>query len=301
MKLIEEIIELLSSKESQLATALFKTKVLLHKLGEKELLDWVNGELNGYKDDDSIPKYRILNVTIRGNISNGGYRYQGQNLPTIHLDEKLKDKLNTSKLTQSIAVVEEYTQQENIQIVIAPEFYNALSKGLGNGYQVENAWGQLSAGVMTQVVTEVTSRLLDFVLDLSESFPDELEVQELKDKAKEVGVSDLFNNAVFGDNVTIVVGDANKQEITNSVIKNDLDTLKSFLITNGVLEEDTVSLVAAIQNDEGSNEHAQKAFGKNVSSWIGGMVSKAASTAWDIKVGAAGSLLATALGKFYGF
>jgi uncharacterized small protein (DUF1192 family) len=39
MKLIEEIIELLSSGEINLKIALLKTKVLLHKLGEKELLD----------------------------------------------------------------------------------------------------------------------------------------------------------------------------------------------------------------------------------------------------------------------
>ena len=45
MKLIEEIIELLSSGESNLKVALLKTKVLLHQLGEKELFDWVDSEL----------------------------------------------------------------------------------------------------------------------------------------------------------------------------------------------------------------------------------------------------------------
>jgi len=37
MKLINEIIELLSSGDINLSTALLKTKVLLHKLGEKNL------------------------------------------------------------------------------------------------------------------------------------------------------------------------------------------------------------------------------------------------------------------------
>lgn len=301
MKLIEEIVDLLSSGESNLTTALFKTKVLLHKLGEKDLLDWVNGELKGYPDTGNLPSYRILNVTVRGNASNGAYRYQSHTLPMMHLDKKIRAKLDTSYLIQSIAVIEEYAHQNNLQITIAPEFFPLLSEGLGNGYQIESAWGEHSAGAMTQVITEVTSRLLDFVLELSERFPGELEASEMKEKSKELGVYDLFNNTVIGDNATIVVGDSNKQQIKNTVMKNDLASLKYLLLENGVSENDVNGLAVAIQADEGCTEIDKKSFGENVSQWIGNMVSKAASTAWDIKVGAAGSLLATAIGKFYGF
>lgn len=301
MKLVEEIIDLLSSGESNLSTALFKTKVLLHKLGEKELLNWVNGELKGYPDTEKLPIYRILPVTVHGNASNMAYRYQSHILPTMHLDKKIRKKLETNYLTQSIAVIEEYAQQGDIQITIAPEFYPLLSKGLGGGYQIESAWGIPSAGAMTQVITEVTSRLLDFVLELSEKIPEELEETELKSKSKEIGVSDLFNNAVFGDNATIVVGDSNSQQIENTVIKNDFDSLKNSLLENGVLEADINQLAQAIENDEGSTETIQGSFGENVSQWIGSMVSKAATTAWNINVGVASGLLATAIGKFYGF
>ncbi|MGK0272049.1 MAG: hypothetical protein ACI88H_002715 [Cocleimonas sp.] len=301
MKLIEEIVDLLSSGESNLTTALFKTKVLLHKLGEKELLEWVNGELKGYPDANSLPSYRVLSVTVRGNASNSAYRYQAQILPLMHLDKRIKRKLETTYLTQSIAVIEEYTQQDNLQISIAPEFYPSLSKGLGNGFQIESAWGEHSPGSMTQVVTEVTSRLLDFVLELSEKFPNEMETAEMKEKSKEFGVSDLFNNAVFGDNATIVVGDSNNQKIKNSVVKNDLASLKKLLLDNGVEEIDISELAVAIEADSGCKEVADGSFGQNVSTWIGGMVTKAATTAWNIKVGAAGSLLATAISKYYGF
>ena len=301
MKLVDEIIDLLSAGESNLSTALFKTKVLLHKLGEKDLLSWVNGELKGYSDTDKLPNYRVLPVIVHGNVSNLAYRYQSHILPTLHIDKKIRKKLDTSYLTQSIAVIEEYAQQGDIQITIAPEFYPLLSKGLAGGYQIESAWGIPSAGAMTQVITEVTSRLLDFVLELSEKIPEELEENELKSKSKEIGVSDLFNNAVFGDNATIVVGDSNAQHIENTIVKNDFESLKSLLLQNKVAEDDITELSQALKNDEGCTEHEQKSLGKNVSQWIGNMVSKAASSAWNINVGAAGSLLATAIGKYYGF
>lgn len=47
MKLLNEIIDALSSQDSSLTDALLKTKVLLHKIGHKELVEWVNRELNG--------------------------------------------------------------------------------------------------------------------------------------------------------------------------------------------------------------------------------------------------------------
>jgi len=156
MKLIDEIIDLLSSEESNLATALLKTKILLYKLGENELLDWVNGELQGYSDITDLPDYRILPLTIRGNVSNGAYRYSNQSLPLLHLDEDVRVKLDTNYLTQSIAVIEGYAENESLKIQILPEFYSYISEAMGNDYQVESAWGEFSVGAMTQVVTEVT-------------------------------------------------------------------------------------------------------------------------------------------------
>jgi len=47
LKLLNEIIDALSSQESSLTGALLKTKVLLHHIGRKELVEWVNHELNG--------------------------------------------------------------------------------------------------------------------------------------------------------------------------------------------------------------------------------------------------------------
>ncbi len=100
MKLIEEIVDLLSSGESNLATALLKTKVLLHKLGEVELLDWVNGELQGYTNIEDMPNYRVLHLTVQGNGSNGAYRFTGQTLPLMHLEDKVRSMLDTAHLTQ---------------------------------------------------------------------------------------------------------------------------------------------------------------------------------------------------------
>jgi hypothetical protein len=128
MKLIDEIIENLSSDTPNLNNALFKTKVLLHQLGETELISWVNYELNGYPNIDSVPVYRKLNISVYGNLSNGYYYHNNQPLPISHLEEKMRKKLETMYLVQSIAVIEFYAKDDkDLTIAIAPELLNLLA------------------------------------------------------------------------------------------------------------------------------------------------------------------------------
>jgi hypothetical protein len=301
MKLIEEIIDLLSSKEPNLTTALMKTKVLLHKLGEKKLVDWVNSELNGYSDLENIPDYRVLRVVIKGNVSNGFSRYTNHALPLLHLDADLRKHFETHYLKQSVAAIEGYADKDELAISIPLEFCQFISMGLDGGFQVESAWGKCAAGAMKQVLTEVSSRLLDFLLELSEKFPDEMQPSEMKEKSKEVGVSDLFNHTVFGDNTTIVVGDSNTQHIKNKIVKKDFDSLRKVLLDNGLSKNDISDLSNAIVSDGGSLEVAENRLGKNVSDWMATMISKAGSAAWDINIGAAGGLLSSAIAHYYGF
>ena len=135
MKLIEEIIENLSSDTPNLNNALFKTKVLLHHLGEDQLISWVNSELNGYPDIESVPEYRVITVSVYGNASNMAWRYSDHPLPLFHLDKKIRKNLETQYLTQSIAVIESYTKDDkDLTIAIAPEYFPLLSKGLSGGY-----------------------------------------------------------------------------------------------------------------------------------------------------------------------
>lgn len=62
--LLDEIIALLSDQKGSLEGALLNTKVLLHHIGHKELVPWVNNELAGYPDDAELPPYRISGASV---------------------------------------------------------------------------------------------------------------------------------------------------------------------------------------------------------------------------------------------
>jgi hypothetical protein len=88
-------------------------------------------------------------------------------------------------------------------------------------------------------------------------------------------------------------------DVSQGLSADDLNGLRQVLSSNGVSDRYLDELERAIQSDPKPTtaEH----FGENVGAWIGKMVGNAASGAWKIGVGAASSLLATAIWTYYGF
>lgn len=301
MQLIDEIIEILSSEKPNLENALIKAQVLAHRLDEVELRAWVDAELKGYADSSDLPPYRVIPIAVRGVITNGAYRYSDQAIPIGHLDEKLKERLETSRLPQSIAVIESWAGKDNLSVTITPELYPLLGKGLDGGYWVESAWGKHSAGAMLQVLVEVRSRLLDFALRVSDKLPKDLEGSEMSKASQDAAVSEVFRNAVFGDNTTIVVGSGSIHGVSNAITTNDFESVARALRAQSVTESDIQALQVAIEADTDEPDLQERRIGPRVRSWMGGMLAKAGTSAWQVTVGAASNILGAVITKFYGF
>lgn len=303
MKLVESIIEILSSEKPNLADALIKTKVVLHKLGEKQLVEWVNSELNGYHDGAVLPDYRVVGSLVKADIMNVAYSANNVDVPVYHLDEEVRQSLETSAFRQGIAAIEDLASGDSssVQRPIPHVFYGLLSKEFASGYSVQSAWCEIPKHSLIQILTQVRSRLLDFILELSEKVSDSDDSTDLKRLSKEIGTESLFNNAVFGHNATIVVGNHNIQNIESSVRIGDFDSLANFLKKNQVGDADISELLAAVSQDQGSESHNERKYGPGVKGWFQKMVGKAVDGTWTIGAGAAGNVLATAINSFYGW
>lgn len=301
MKLVHEIIDLLGDEKASTQSALLKAQILAHRLGNAELGSWVEHELRGYPDESELPPYRVLKLTLVGHVTNGVYHYSNQTLATAHLKEPLRTNLTTARIRESIATIESWSNKENMALTIPAEALHALSKPLSETYFVQQAWGRYSVGAMDQILIQVRSRLLEFCLKISDKLPDDLTTPQAREKASELGSSEIFRNAVFGDNATIVVGGGTIQGVKNQVSKSDIESLTRFLVSVGVPKVDIDDLPAAISADSDSSEVQSKAIGPSVRSWIGRVVAKAGTAGWDVSIGAAGNLLAAAIASFYGF
>jgi hypothetical protein len=303
MQLIDEIIDILSSEQGKLTEALFKTKVLLHKIGHKELIEWVNYELNGYPSKESVPEYRIMPAQVLVNASNGAWQLKGHPIPLGHLKTSQRESLEKSEMNQSLAVLEQFTVEKNskLQSPIPMENNRLLAKGLGNGYHISSAWCEIQSTGVTQILTQVRSRLLDFILELSGKIDNELSEDEVKSLGSKLDVENLFNNTVFGNNTTIVVGSSNKQNVSNTIIKADFIALSKALKGYGVSDGDIGVLENAIEKDKGLVDDENNKYGPNVNTWLQEMFSKAVDTSWQIELGIVSGILTTALNNYYGW
>jgi len=300
LKLIDEIIETLSTESGKLSEALFKTKVLLHKVGHKELVPWVNNELNGYPDMDSVPDYRVLSAQVLVNASNGAYRATAHHIPMGHLEEEFRTSLKTARMDQSLAVLERFSENEEgrLQAHIPMEAYGLLGKGLGNGYQIEEAWTEISNDAVLQILTQVRSRLLDFTLELKDQFPDELTEQEVKQKINKVDTESLFNNAIFGDNTTILLGNGNAQTVSNKNIKKNIKALVEKLTSEGISEESANEVAEIVSSEEATS--VDEPLGKKARQWMIDNLKKAEDGSWKVGISVATDVLKNAVKQYYG-
>lgn len=300
MKIIDELINELTNKNNHLTDILIKTKVLAFKLKNKELIEWIDSELNGYPKNE-VPDYRIISCQIIGTISNGYQRMSNYPIPLLGLDKKHVDILKTFKLVQSISTLDEFVHNEKggkMAENIPAELYGYLSKDFDNGFVVEYARREIDKVQIIQILTAVRTKLLDFLLKLNEELGDTEDVKPLTEGRSKDKIASLFNSAVFGNNTTIIVGDHNTQTVSN-VIKGNFDSLSKVLKENGVDETEIVELKTIIDTD--NPQENKKEFGVKVKAWISKMLNKALDNSWKIGIGAAGKLLADAIEIYYGW
>lgn len=304
MKLMTEIVDLLMNEDRSLTEALLKTKVLLFKLGQPELVGWVNSELTGYPQNQKMPEYRKIRGTVLGTISNGYYTYNNHPVPLGHLTDRQRMKLEGSGASQSLGVIEkmlvDVTRGSSFIINIEPEICEVLSDALGNGYTIQRAWAQFEVSQFRQVLIEVRSRLLDFILELQAKIGDSMNDTDAKAAATKIDVPSMFNGAVIGDNAVFqIMGSQNHQQVSNRNLTGDRNALADALRKSKVSEADIIELDAAIVADTDFPVTTDQ-YGPQVDGWYKRMIRKSLDGAWEINVGAATGLLTTALTTFFG-
>lgn len=303
MNQLEEIISILSSGEEGTTNALLKTKILVYSIGKKELASWVNYELNGYPNDSELPEYRIVSARVLANINNGVRFYSEYPLPIAYLDEDDYEDATRCQVRLSISQIEElvvnagdhHALQQPIPLDLA---YFKYCKKVDKSYEITSCYKEIALHNFTSILTQVRSRLLDFVLELSDQASGIPGASTMTEKLKQIDASSLFKSAIFGDNTVINLGNNSSFNIANNVSKNDIETLKKYLSTQGFSEEDITNLEVAITAD-GPIAPRSNNYGVSVGQWFSNMISKAAKTTAGIGVAATTEIISSALKKYY--
>lgn len=305
---LQDIVEILSSGDEGTTNALLKTKVLLFSIGKKDLAAWVDYEINGYPNESILPEYRVINTRVLVNANNGARSYNGFPIPLGHLSVDELTDANTSAVMISISQIEKLVMSagdnQYLQQPIPLEIAYYYAKNLEEGYEITSCYKQIAIHNFTSILTQVRSRLLDFILELSDRVDGLPEGVNMMEKLKTIDMSSMFNNSIFGDNAVINFGNENSFNIKNEVKKNDFESLKNVLSKHGVSESDIEDLKKSIENDVGNDIEKSidnKKYGPKVSVWFSKMIAKAADSTWNVGVASATTILTESLKNYFAF
>lgn len=182
-----------------------------------DIKKWVESELNGYKDKNNVPKYRIIPTTLIGTVQVGYAVYKNINIPFSDLEaiDLFSKEMVLSPLSNVIQLAK--AENENSNHALSMEVNTILV----NHYQETNgdvisARRYLSLYAYNNILGSIKDKLLDIFKILEKNYGnlDEMYIDFSDDDKKEETIKDI-NKVIYNDN-SIHIGDGNK--INESIV-----------------------------------------------------------------------------------
>ena len=273
MTIIQQLQDDIVNDEVSLASILRRAKILAYRLGHDELKGWVDNELNGYPDEDSIPQYRRYTAQNYGDFLTSDRHFKNVPISSIDLPDPVRDFAQGIAMDQGVGSLEDLKNHPGmrkdgaIKYAWPPEVIEFIAQHGTYAYgRLVSAWKLINDKDITHILDVVRNRLLDFVLELQSSFP---ELAESDEKIGEVPLeqtTNIFNTHIHGNQNVVATGANITQDVRQVVRSNDIGSLLSYLKSVGVSEEDAQELKEAVEED-GPREKAA-GFGPRVRDWL---------------------------------
>lgn len=278
--MIKKIIDELSQTEKSLVNPLLKAKVLANRLGNVELLNWVDRELTGY--ENTPPKYRIVKTKMTCDISIRGMMYKEDTpFPVLFINDKeLQNFFMQFEIKDGIETIENYFVGGNDTLLkpLGVDFDSIITKHLQeNNFQgrVHNIQISSYKTEIIQCLSTVRNIFLNLMLELEKEFPNvediSQESQEVKqDISNKITIIMAENNYTTGDGSNIVSGSNNNTNFASGKninqefvinyaqkeqIKTVLEQIKDFIETNDFEDKEDAKLeLQRIENQVSKDE-----------------------------------------------
>ena len=293
LPLVLQLQQLATDNDTDVTELLRKALLVATKLGLQPFRDWVNQELHGY-GTNSVPEYRQVHAELKVRNPVHGL------IPFLIEDRKIMEQLCIDvPVQESVGSLVDLLQNQrgdgSLWLSLHPQLKAILMRMQG-GFAPLEPVRIVGRNQFAAIVDAVRTTILDWSLQLeADGVMGEGMTFSAEEKQRAQSSITIENfQGIIGD----VSGSAVTQNLQMSVRKGDFTSLRAYLSEHGVDAEDIDDLERAIHADP--EPTSSESFGERVSAWVGKMVSKAATGAWQVGVGAAGGLLSKALGAYYG-
>lgn len=299
MSLLDDIRSDLVNESANLPNTLRKAKILASAIGLPEFREWVDFELSGYPDRDSVPTYRRFRPINFGTFAGPFQSFvRDMVLPTHNLPDEVKEFAENLVFVEGVGTLEAQVSESRELAWRWPQEMVMLAQEsiqMSGGMVLVDARQPVPTHVFSGVLDQVKTRLLDFVLALQESNVTSEDLDNRTVKTEEV--QNIFNITIHGDRNIVASGEQVNQ-VVNIVQQGDVDSLLGFLRGFDIDDDDLNELKDAVSSEP---IDPNRGYGPKVQTWLGGMISKAASHTWKVGLETASKVLTDALKGYYGY
>ena len=288
-----------------ISVILRKCKVLAVRLGNEPFENWVDQELNGYKNKKLLPDYRIVQVYSKGNFSGPfGSGLNNADIPFLSIPEKYRENLRKCYFVEPIGYYInslKNSKGDNFMEQWPPDLVAYTGRDIYKNMNCMSAWKLIPNASMFSLVEAVRNRILNFVLEIGKEAPDAGEDSPRTQKISPERVSQVFNTTIYGNVGNISEASQNvNQKVTINVLKNDLNSLKTYLSSVGIPIDKIQKLEEAIQEDSTEAVNKNKKLGNKVFAWVKSISLQIKDKAIPILQGVSENLITLAILKYYG-
>lgn len=233
--LLSSLREHVLDESEPLAGLLRKCLLLGAETGSDSLRQWARYELNGYDEDVDVPSYRLLPpLPIKVNSISGNTVVTGQTLDRLQLPVEAQEGAPESfPLRQPVEELESLTGRSSTSFTNTGLAYaqTVWNRQLGPYQQITGMSYSLSGAVLTGVLGQIRTQLVDVVADLTAETPlAELPRKDAVDAAVGHHIGTQYITTIQSASGPTAIGDRAKAK------------------SEGLSVDDAVNLLTAVQN-----------------------------------------------------
>jgi hypothetical protein len=217
-------------------------------------------------------------------------------LPASVLPEKYRDWGQTARLRQTLGAIEQVASNGKKNSTVSAPWPGDLIIRVHDKYfenmSLHQAWLELPTSSFFEPVESVRNRILSFALEAEKIMavsPDG------ESPANPSALSNVFHTHIYGAVGNLAQGNSSVSQVAN-IVSNDLEGLKSELRKLGLEEVDVAQLQKAIEED---GPVQNKKLGNKVTTWVGGVLSKAVAGTWNVALSTATTVRPRLLEQYY--
>ncbi len=223
MGLLQDIQNATIDADRPLTAVLRMTKVLAARLDNCLLMEWVDQELTGYPDDDSLPAYRARRKTlVRGTFTNGFWQANNVEIPPSAVDERFRDGwLFHISYPNSVADYEAMLQalpEGDFRLPWPLDAIGLLRPQPLRGMNCMDAWCVLPRVGVMGVLEGVRNRLLDLVLQLEREAPNAGEVPSSKLPLSTEQITNIVAATIYAGSSTVTDNSIRVQGTAGNIV-----------------------------------------------------------------------------------